>query len=70
MFEVLTELDTERTIQIHTPIGREVLKQTVYLKEGLNSVQFENISTWQNGLYYYTITDSSGLSTTGKFVKN
>jgi chondroitin AC lyase len=69
-FEISTDIAAENTIQIYSTTGQQVLRQSVYLEKGNNTVPMEDISNWQDGLYFYTITDSSGLLRSGKFVKN
>jgi Secretion system C-terminal sorting domain/Cohesin domain/Dockerin type I domain len=69
-FEITTDIAAENTIQIYSTTGQQVLRQSVYLEKGNNTVSMEDISNWQDGLYFYTITDASGLLRSGKFVKN
>jgi chondroitin AC lyase len=70
VFEITTDTPAENTIQIYSTTGQQVLRQIVYLEKGNNTIPMENISNWQDGLYFYTITDASGLLRSGKFVKN
>jgi chondroitin AC lyase len=70
VFQISTQAEAENTISIFNPMGQEMLRQTVYLQEGQNTIQMKNISDWQDGLYFYSISDSSGIYGNGKFVKN
>ena len=69
-FEINTDTDAENTIQIYSTTGQQVLRQSVYLEKGNNTIPMDNISDWQDGLYFYMITDASGLLRRGKFAKN
>ena len=69
VFDITNATAAQNTILIYSPTGQLVTKREVYLEEGNNTITMKNISSWQKGLYFFTVTDEAGAVTTGKFVK-
>jgi chondroitin AC lyase len=67
-FEITTKIAAENIIQIYSTTGQQVLRKSVYLEKGNNTVPMEDISNWQDGLYHYVITVGDKVET-GNFIK-
>ncbi|HFD31857.1 MAG TPA: T9SS type A sorting domain-containing protein [Gammaproteobacteria bacterium] len=70
IFVIESDQEREAILQIMDALGRQVLQRTIPLPEGSHRFTIDNIASWQNGLYHFTITDTKGTRTSGRFIKN
>ena len=63
----LTE-NSKAQIMIFDQLGRSVVNEEMHLMAGEQLVRFNKISSWANGLYYYSIK-INGSVFSGKFIK-
>ncbi len=67
-FRIELKEDSKTQILIFDQLGRSIVKEEMNLSEGEQTVKFNNINNWANGLYYYTVKTNDAIFS-GTFIK-
>lgn len=67
-FRIQLKEDSKTQILIFDQLGRSLIKEEMSLSKGEQVVKFNNLNTWANGLYYYTVKTNDAIFS-GTFIK-